>query len=313
MRMLLSSANIRLCSLAPYLAQLYRDDLRQHIQYPAAVVDHRCTRPLGIQKSNKTYFIPGNRDDLILYTSCIAACGEAILRSLPFGAQEDVGPPSAAELARGFSGEQRSIRAAWRALNTVVQQRLRAGCTVVVADIASCIARINPERLHTLLLQTEADPAAVEQLRRMHRFWQGCGCQGLPLTGGFRLLIKLYLAEVDACLRENGIAFIRLQDDFRLFCRSREDAMLALSVLERSLERCGLGLNPAKTQLIEPGSPGSWRVHRQAIAHRFSDGLGLPLLGEMLAFDGLRPLALLLLRRLYGHQCWPFAVRAAAR
>ena len=305
--MLLSSRSIQCYSVAPYLDQLYRDDLDQKIQHPAAVLNHRCALPLLLRKAGKIYFIPGNLDDLIRYTSAVAACAEAILRVLSVGGTEAVGSPSEAELVSGVIRRQSSLRPAWRLLNTEVRQRLANGETTLVADIASCSASINLERLHVQLVQISADRAAVHHLHTMHQCWRRSGCHGLPLTGGFWLLLELYLADVDDRLRRQGIDFIRLQDDFRIFCRSSGEADQACGVLQETLSACGMRINPAKTGLIKPGPRASWLVQRQAIKHLFGRGVGLPLLEDMLQVPALRPLALLLLRRFHGHQCRPIA------
>jgi hypothetical protein len=308
LHLLLSSLSIHLYAVAPYLAQLYRDDIHQKIQHPADIVGHQCAPPLLIQKSGKNYFIPGNLDDLVLYNSCVAACAGAILRSLAIDTTKDVGPPFATDTFGGLIGSQNSMRSAWRSLTAMVRQRLKTGHTVVTTDIASCAGSINLDRLHHLLLQTPADRAAVDQLHKMHQFWQQSGCHGIPLTGGFCLLLKLYLAEVDAQLLRHGLDFIRLQDDFRIFCLSSDDAVMATRVLKKALSGCYMRLNQMKTRLLKPGARASWFVRCQAIKHVFSGGVGLPLLCEMLQFDLLRPMALLLLRRFYGHRCRPIDI-----
>ena len=304
-RVLLKSASVRLYSAAPYLAELYRPDLSERIRHPAEVGDRSCASPLALLLGGKTYFIPGSAEDLILYVSSVVACAAAIARALPAEAEEDYGPPTRNALLRGEAGRQAELRAAWGRMNTETDRRLvRDRLWVVCSDIHDCIGTVNPDRLHRLLEEAGADRAALAHLARMQGAWRQAGCRGLPLTGGFLLLIKLYLAEVDARLRREGVAFVRLQDDFRLFCRSRDEALFATDVLAQALAACGIRVNEAKHVLLEPGPRAAGLLRGQTLKRVFQHGVGQPLLGEMLQTPLLRPMALGLLRQMYGHRCW---------
>ena len=197
------------------------------------------------------------------------------------------------------------MRAAWGRLNAETQRRLvRDRLWVVCSDIHDCIGTVNPDRLHGLLQEVGADRAALVHLARMQGIWRQTGCRGLTLTGGFLLLIKLYLADVDARLRREGIAFVRLQDDFRLFCRSRDDGLCAAEVLAQALAACGMHINEGKHVLLEPGPRAARLLRGQTPQRVFKHGVGQPLLCEMLQSPLLRPMSLGLLRQLYGHHCW---------
>jgi len=308
-RMLLNSASVRMYSAAPYLAELYRPDLSERIRHPADVGDRSCAPPLALLLGGKTYFMPGSAEDLILYVSSVVACAAAIARSLPADAEEDHGPPARESLRRGEGGSQAELRAAWKKLNTETHRRLvRDRLWVVCSDIHDCIGTVNPDRLHGLLEEAGAEAAALAHLARMQGVWQQAGCRGLPLTGGFLLLIKLYLAEVDARLRREGIAFIRLQDDFRLFCRSRDEALCATEVLTQALAACGMRINEGKQRLLAPGPRAAGLLRGQTLNRLFQHGVGQPLLCEMLQTPLLRPVGLGLLRRLYGHHCWEMPI-----
>ena len=209
---------------------------------------------------------------------------------------DQLSPGYAGAEARGFTPLQGT---------RTVQQRLGGeGGIIVAADVASCIATIDLDRLHKLLQESGADHAAVHHLWKMHLFWCRTGCHGLPLTGSFRLLIKLYLAKVDDRLRREGIIFVRIQDDFRLFCRNKDEAKQACHVLEEALATCKMRINHKKTVLLQAGRLMSWSLHRQELVRLFSGGVGVPVLTEMLQLDALRPIALLLIRKRYGHHCW---------
>lgn len=313
MDLLLNPRSIQLYSLAPYFHELYHRDLRQRIQHPADAQQHPIAPPLLLRKGRGVYFIPGNSRDLILYVSSVAACEEAILRSLPIENIEDLAPATALEAFCGVISKRSSLRPAWKFLNAEVIRRLKYGHTVVVADVERCAPSLNQERLHELLQLVDADQAACNQLMMMHRVWRQAGCSGLPLTGGLALLLNLYLADVDAGLQGQGIDFLRLMDDFRIFCGSSTDAAEALQALQQELVACGLQINPAKTRLIEPAPLASWLIRSQAVRHLFKEGIGLPFLNELLPFESMRPLATFCLRRLYGHRCQPVSAVGAER
>jgi RNA-directed DNA polymerase len=65
------------------------------------------------------------------------------------------------------------------------------------------------------------------------------------------LLANIYLDPLDHEMAAAGIAMIRYADDFVILCRSREDAVAALSRVQEWVQANGLTLHPAKTRIVD--------------------------------------------------------------
>jgi RNA-directed DNA polymerase len=65
------------------------------------------------------------------------------------------------------------------------------------------------------------------------------------------LLANIYLNPLDHEMTAAGIVMIRYADDFVILCRSREDAVAALSRVQEWVHANGLTLHPAKTRIVD--------------------------------------------------------------
>ncbi|MGG1673770.1 RNA-directed DNA polymerase [Paenibacillus sp. NRS-1783] len=76
--------------------------------------------------------------------------------------------------------------------------------------------------------------------------------KGLPIGPQFsRPIAELILNEIDLILIENDIMFIRYVDDYRLFCKSENDAYKSLAFLAQKLyDILNLKLNEQKTKIL---------------------------------------------------------------
>ena len=83
------------------------------------------------------------------------------------------------------------------------------------------------------------------------------------------LLANLYLHEFDVEMREAGLVMVRYADDAVVLCRSREEAVAALTRMRAWVSRNGLTLHPDKTHI------GDCRVKGQGfefLGYRFEAG-----------------------------------------
>ena len=81
--------------------------------------------------------------------------------------------------------------------------------------------------------------------------FSGTVSYGLPVGGpASRLLTDLALNSVDKLLRGEGIRFCRFVDDYRIFCRSKEEAYQRLIFLSEKLFNEGLALQKNKTRIL---------------------------------------------------------------
>lgn len=76
--------------------------------------------------------------------------------------------------------------------------------------------------------------------------------QGIPIGNeaeGF--IANIFLKEADEALFNSGINFGRYVDDFRIFTKSKTDAVKASIILQEFLLKIGVNLNVSKTKVIE--------------------------------------------------------------
>jgi hypothetical protein len=115
------------------------------------------------------------------------------------------------------------------------------------------VARFGAVIEHRHLLSRLPDGAAAEQLVALVR--------ELSFEAGLPQALETTLALLDATLQYSNLCRTapgryswRFNDDFRIACRSRGDAEVALRELAAGLEELGLALNPAKTAVVDVAS-----------------------------------------------------------
>jgi RNA-directed DNA polymerase len=70
------------------------------------------------------------------------------------------------------------------------------------------------------------------------------------------LLSNIYLDPLDHLMAERGFEMVRYADDFVVMCRSEEDAVAALAVVQQWTVQAGLTLHPTKTRLVDEREDG---------------------------------------------------------
>lgn len=301
----LQATNVRMYADAPYAKDLFTEATWQRLVHPQQLALNELSPPLILSKGHKRYYLPGNPDDLILHTSCVMSLCPALIRYLDTDTDTSDFGPSLSSLLKQESFKPRSPWGRyWARVESRTQELISAGYShMLLADIERCAENVDVQRLSGILREAKCDEYAVLLLEQMHTFWQSYGCRGLPLTGGFAVLIKPYLKTIDTSLRDKGLTFIRIQDDFRIFCRSREEALAAQALLETAAKKLGFSLNQAKTSIHVANQPRSaLKKWRSGLQRTLSKGVFRPLLSDALQSDVLRPGALWLLRLLYRHR-----------
>jgi RNA-directed DNA polymerase len=71
-----------------------------------------------------------------------------------------------------------------------------------------------------------------------------------------RLLSNIYLDPLDHLMAGQGFEMVRYADDFVVLCRSPEDAVAALAVVQNWTASAGLQLHPVKTRLVDANTDG---------------------------------------------------------
>lgn len=72
------------------------------------------------------------------------------------------------------------------------------------------------------------------------------------------LLANLYLNPLDHQVAQQGHRMVRYADDFVVLCRSREEAVAALSHIQTWAAAAGLNLHPEKTRIVDVTQPGGF-------------------------------------------------------
>lgn len=298
--------SVRLYPDAPYTAELFNESTWRQLVHPQYVGMYEPSPPIALSKGQKRYYLPGSARDMVIHTSCVASLVPALAQYLHTDQRAaDLGPPLHSDLCQGSLGSHRSMGHYWAKVDSRTQEMFSAGFShVLLTDIKRCIESIDTDRLTNTLRQAGGDEYGIQILEHLHRSWAGQGCKGLPLTGGFPILIKPYLRAADTRLHDEGITFIRLQDDYRIFCHSHEEAVATLSLLETAVEQAGFSLNHNKTLILERKEfASSWKKKWLGTKRIFNNGVLRPLLSDALQQPGLRRVSLPLLRLLY-RQRW---------
>lgn len=146
----------------------------------------------------------------------------------------------------------------------------RVGEWKVVTDISNFFDRIGNHTLENHLLNIGCDKKYVTLLREMLLFWAGDRRSfGVPVgSDASRILSEAVLLNVDRKLKEADIVFTRYVDDFRIFAKTRLQALKSVEILTSLLADEGLSLNSRKTEIFQIVDPDEVA----AIANRFAGG-----------------------------------------
>lgn len=124
---------------------------------------------------------------------------------------------------------------------------------VVCTDIADFYPRIYLHRLETAVQSAIKSQAShVTAIIQLIKSWNHNVSYGIPVGNNpSRLLAELVIDDVDRILLAEKIIFTRFVDDYRLFCKSEQDAYKCLARLANVLyENHGLTLQAQKTKIL---------------------------------------------------------------
>lgn len=135
---------------------------------------------------------------------------------------------------------------------------LKKGWTHVVdADLASYFDTIPHDRLMSLVERRISDGRILDLIQGyldqdvIHELERWTPIEGTPQGAVISpLLANLYLNPLDWLMHDEGFSMVRYADDFVVVCRSAEDAEITLGRIRGWVERNGLSLHPAKTQVV---------------------------------------------------------------
>jgi len=140
-----------------------------------------------------------------------------------------------------------------------VDELLKAGYTFIVdADLKSYFDTIPHDRLLALVGQKVSDGRVLSLIESFLKQGVLDGLrewtpeEGSPQGGCISpLLSNIYLNPLDHLMAEQGFEMVRYADDFVIMCRSPEEAVRALAVVQQWTAEAGLTLHPDKTKIVD--------------------------------------------------------------
>ncbi|MCK5230569.1 MAG: hypothetical protein KAR13_09910 [Desulfobulbaceae bacterium] len=123
---------------------------------------------------------------------------------------------------------------------------------VLFADISGYFENISIQRLISDLRGIDVENEILNGLSSCLNRWAEPRSRGIPQ--GYRpsfVLSEVYLNSIDQRLKNKGIKFCRYVDDFRVFCKTKTDAIECLHSLTKLLREKELNLQTAKSYILE--------------------------------------------------------------
>jgi RNA-directed DNA polymerase len=173
----------------------------------------------------------------------------------------------------------RPRRSAHDALQVLVDESWKGVRWVAESDIANCFEAIPHSGLMTAIEERISDRSVLKLLRAMLRagvMQDGSvrrSVTGTPQGGVISpVLCNVYLHRLDRQWAARGHGqLVRYADDLLAICHTRREAENALQALTAILAEMGLGLKPAKTQIVHLREEGEG-VDFLGFHHRFVRG-----------------------------------------
>ena len=124
--------------------------------------------------------------------------------------------------------------------------------SVLVADVADFFPKIYSHPLENALKSLTGKPDHARVIGKLISSWNHTISYGIPVGQTVsRLLAELTISDIDQLLIAEDMAYCRFSDDFRIFCKDKQEAYRALALLANSLfENHGLTLQQQKTHII---------------------------------------------------------------
>lgn len=123
---------------------------------------------------------------------------------------------------------------------------------VLFSDISSFFENISISKLMTNLEYLDVPEDTKNLLSKCLNRWSDNKekglCQGMSPS---QILADVYLNNIDERLINQNIVYLRFVDDYRIFCKTKKDAIEALHFFTKRCRERGLNLQTAKTEIKE--------------------------------------------------------------
>jgi hypothetical protein len=123
---------------------------------------------------------------------------------------------------------------------------------VVFADISGCFENISLKRLSLDLRNLGVTENIVKSLSCCLNRWAEPKERGIPQGNRCSFILgEIYFDYIDKRLKYGDYTFCRYVDDFRIFCKSKGEAVKALHFLTQLVREKELNLQTAKSYILE--------------------------------------------------------------
>lgn len=123
---------------------------------------------------------------------------------------------------------------------------------VLETDVSGFYENIDIERAISVIRQMTGQTAVAMELWELLDTWAEPRKRGVPQGyGPSDIIAEAYLDSVDRRLKNRDMYHLRFNDDFFVFCGSRDEAILAQNLLEKWLRAKGLNMKAGKTEVLD--------------------------------------------------------------
>jgi hypothetical protein len=194
-------------------------------------------------------------EDAVVYAALILELYDEIRESIKWSAEENRFSHILYESEKNKKENrwQKFEKDAWNSMQKTKIDLAKEYSFVVETDVAGFYENIDLQlAMWTLKHRAPEKDGVIELLWRLLDKWAGTRKRGIPQGyGSSDIIAEAYLDSIDRRLNNKNIKHIRYNDDFFIFCKSKNGAIEAQNKLEILLRRKGLNMKSGKTKIRE--------------------------------------------------------------
>lgn len=226
-------------------------DLRERLEEDK--FDPRSPRIIDIPKDSY-HLRPASvlhPEDLVVYSSYILECFEDLHSEIKWSEGECRFSHILREKYRESNQWDEFEKQHWKDMQDKKIDLAEESEYVLETDVSGFYENIDIERVTSIFKQMTARQDVGNEIRHLLRPWAEPRKRGVPQGyGPSDILAEIYLDGVDRRLYNHGFDHVRYNDDFYIFCDSRDAAIDAQNLLEREFRARGLNMKSGKTEIV---------------------------------------------------------------
>ena len=219
--------------------QLLNSILRELKTLTDSIISHNISIPKNKQFDRTSIYID-LQSYSIRYLICLIVSQKIPISDCVFGGKKEIFKLNDAE------PYEVEINKFWKIQNDLLLSN--SFSWIVYVDITSFYDSIENDILIDLLIKKLSSPDDKSFIKVCRKYLKDIS------IGSFcdNFIQNIYLSDLDSLLQPYSWKYIRLTDDIRVFCNSKEEADLALQIIVCQLEKLHLKVNPSKCFTIKP-------------------------------------------------------------